>query len=143
MAEYIFVVVMDLARFAVEEFRSADDFAAERSTNGLVAEAHTKDGKFSGETLDQLHGNACLLRRARTGRNYDAFRISPDNLFHGDFVVAVHLDVATQLAEILREVVSKGIVVVEKQNHDGFLDRFPRCAFSSAASSAFDLFTLS
>src|SRR5882762_4765444 len=143
LAENIFAVVMDLARFAVEELRGADDFAAERSANGLMAEAHTEDRKFSGEALDQLHGNARLLRRARTRRNYDAFRISPDNLFHGDFVVAVHLDVATQLAEILREVVGKGIVVVEKQNHFGFLDRFPQCAFSSAASSAFDLFTLS
>jgi hypothetical protein len=29
----------------------------------------------------------------------------------------MHFDVANQLAEILREVVGKGIVVVEKQNH--------------------------
>jgi len=34
----------------------------------------------------------------------------------------MHLDLATQFAEILREVVSKGIVVVKEQNHDGFLD---------------------
>src|SRR5712664_492169 len=142
-AENVLTVVMDLARFAMEEFRSADNFTAERSANGLMAEAHTENGKFSGEALDKLHGNAGLLRRARTGRNYDALRVSPDDLFHGDFVVAMHLDVATQLAEILREVVGKGIVVVEKQNHDCFLDRFPRCAFSSAVSSAFDLFTLS
>jgi hypothetical protein len=34
----------------------------------------------------------------------------------------MHLDVAAQFAEILGEVVGKGIVVVEKQNHNGFLD---------------------
>src|SRR2546421_65953 len=110
LAENILAIVMDLTRFAVKESGGADDFAAERSANGLMAEAHTENGEFSGEALDQLHGDACLLGRARSRRNYDAFRISPDNLFHGNLVVAMHLDIATQLAEILREVVSKGIV---------------------------------
>ena len=54
LAENIFVVVMNLARFAMEEFRRADDFAAERSADGLMAEAYTEDGEFSGQTLDQL-----------------------------------------------------------------------------------------
>src|SRR5260370_32599164 len=122
VAENIAAVVMDLARLAMEEFGSADDFAAERGANGLVAEAHAEDGKFSGQALDEFHGNAGLLRRARAWGNHDAFRISPDNLFDGNLVVAMHLDAATQLAEILREVVGKGIVVIEKQNHDGFLE---------------------
>ncbi len=93
---------MDLARLTVEEIRSADDLAAERGADGLMAEAHTEDGKFSGEALDQFYGNACLLRSARTGRNHDAFWLSPGNLFDGNLVVAMHLDVATQLTEILR-----------------------------------------
>src|SRR6266851_7094686 len=97
VAENISAVVMDLARFAVKEFRSADDFAAERGANGLVAEAHTEDGEFSGQALDEFHGNAGLLRRARAGGNHDAFRLSPDNLFHGNPVVAMHFDAATQL----------------------------------------------
>jgi hypothetical protein len=52
LAENIFVVVMNLARFAVEKFRSADDFSAERSANGLMAEANTEDGESAGEALD-------------------------------------------------------------------------------------------
>src|SRR5712691_8160909 len=121
LSENTFVVVMNLARFAVKEFRSADNFAAERYANGLMAEAHAEDGKFSGQAFDQLDGNARFLRCARTGRNHDALRLTPGNFFHGDFVVAMHLDGATQLAEILRQVISKGIVVVEKQNHDAVL----------------------
>ncbi len=35
----------------------------------------------------------------------------------GNLVVAMHLYVAAQLAEILRQVVGKRIVVVEQQNH--------------------------
>ena len=41
LAENVFVVVMNLTRFAVKEFRGADDFAAERGANGLMAEANT------------------------------------------------------------------------------------------------------
>src|SRR5258707_15350858 len=69
LAENIFVVVMDLAGFAVKEFGSADDFTTERRANGLMAKAHAEDGKFSRETFDQLHGNTGLLRRAGAGRN--------------------------------------------------------------------------
>src|SRR5260370_11479817 len=112
---------MDLARFAVKKFRSAEDFAAEGGANGLVAEAHAEDGKFSGQALDEFHGNAGLLRRARAWGNHDAFRISPDNLFDGNLVVAMHLDAATQLAEILREVVGKGIVVIDTRTIAAFL----------------------
>jgi len=51
-AENIFVVVMDLAGFAVEEFRRTNDLAAEGGADGLVAEAHTKNRKFSCEAFD-------------------------------------------------------------------------------------------
>ena len=67
LAKNILTVVMDLARFAMEEFRSADDFASERGANGLVAKAHAEDRKFSGEALDQLDGNAGLPRGTRPG----------------------------------------------------------------------------
>src|SRR6266849_6963369 len=100
-AENVPAVMMDLARFAMEEFWSAADFAAERGANGLMAKAHAEDGKFSGEALDQFYRNARFLRRARTGRNHDAFRLATDNFFDGNFVVAVHFDLATQFAEIL------------------------------------------
>src|SRR5260370_34732867 len=121
VAENISAVVMDLARFAMKEFGSADDFAAERGANGLMAKAHAEDGKFSRETFDQLHGNTGLLRRAGAGRNHDAFWLAADNFIDGNFVVSMHFDGATQIPEILGEVVGKGIVVVEKQDHDAVL----------------------
>src|SRR5260370_10014792 len=143
LAENILAVVMDLASLAVKEFRSADYFSAERGADGLMAKAHAKDRKFSGQALHQLHGNARFLRSARTGGNHDTLRLSADNFFHGNFVVTVHFDLATQLAEILREVVSKRIVVIHQQTHLGFPARFPRCALSRSVSNALDLFTLS
>src|SRR5207253_2228167 len=50
LAEDIFPVVMNLAGFTMEKFRSADDFSAKSCTNGLVAEANTEDWKFSGKS---------------------------------------------------------------------------------------------
>jgi len=143
LAEDILAVVMDLARFAMKEFRSADDFAAERSANGLMAEAHTENRKFSGEALDQLHEMpaSCGVQGPGEITMRSGFR----RTISSTVILSLRCTstLQTQLAEILREVVSKGIVVVEKQNHDGFLDRFRGALFSSAASSAFDLFTLS
>ena len=40
LAENVFVVVMNLAGFAVEQFRRANDFSAERGADSLVTEAN-------------------------------------------------------------------------------------------------------
>src|SRR5260370_4928411 len=74
LAENVFMVVMNLTGFAVKEFRGADDFAAERGPNGLMAEADTQDGKLSDEPLHHPDGNARLLRWTRTRDNHDTFR---------------------------------------------------------------------
>src|SRR5215472_142103 len=124
LAEDIFAVVMDLAGFAMEKFRSADDFSAKSCTNGLVAEANTEDWKFSGKTLDELDGNARFPRRTRSGRNDNALRAAAGDFFNGDFVVAMDFDVRTELTQILREVVGKRIVVVQQQNHFPVLVRY-------------------
>jgi len=52
LAEYILVVVMDLAGFAVEELWGAYNLAAKRNANRLMTEADAEDGKLSGEALD-------------------------------------------------------------------------------------------
>jgi len=46
--ENVFAVVMDFAGFAVKKLWSANDFAAERRADRLMAEANTQDGKLSG-----------------------------------------------------------------------------------------------
>src|SRR5206468_13120963 len=52
LAEDVFAVVMDLARFAVEEFRGANDLASKRSANGLMPEAYAEDREFSCKAFD-------------------------------------------------------------------------------------------
>ena len=135
--------MVDLARFAVEELRGANDFSAESCADGLVAEANSENGKFSGQAFDELHGDTRILRSARAWRNYDALGLAAGDLLDSDSVIAMDLDVATEFAKILREVVGERIVVVQQQNHHYFPARFPRAAASNAVSRAFDLLTLS
>ena len=52
LAENVFSVVMDPAGLAVKKFRRADDLATERCADGLMSQAHAKDGEFPREALD-------------------------------------------------------------------------------------------
>src|SRR5262249_38293309 len=106
-------VMLDLACFAVEEFRSPDDLAAERSADRLMPQAYTENGDFAGQALYQLHGNSRFTRSARARRNDDALGLAANDFVDGDFVVAMHFHVAAQLAKILREVIGERVVVVQ------------------------------
>src|SRR6266436_8224007 len=107
LSENVFAVVVNLAGLAVEKFRSANDFASERRTNGLMAQADTENREFPSQAANQIDANSGILGRAWPGRNHDALRLAARDFLYGDFVVAMHLDVATQLAEILRQVVGE------------------------------------
>src|SRR5256712_426135 len=141
LPENSLAVVLDLARLAVKKLRGADDSPSERRPDRLMPQANSKNRKLRGEALDEFHGNACLLRRARARRNHDLLRPAAGNLFHGDLVVAVHLHLASQFAQILRQVVGKRVVVVEQQDHRDFPRGAMPCAVSHAAISAHALFT--
>src|SRR5580704_12920493 len=101
---------MDLAGLAVEKLGRADNFSSKRNSNGLVSQANTQNRKLSREALDQLDADARLPRRARTGRNDYFLRLAPRDFLDGNLIVAVDLYVATQLAQILRQVVGERIV---------------------------------
>ncbi len=76
-----------------------------------------KIGMPSGKRADDVVGQTSFPRRARTGRNQNAFRLEDAYLIEGNLVVATHLQVHTQLAQVLHEVVSERIVVIQDQNH--------------------------
>src|SRR5439155_15427577 len=113
----ILTVVMNLARLAVEKFRRANHFSTERRTDRLVSEANAKDREFSGKPPNQLDADSRVLWCAWSRRNHDAFGLAARNFLHGNLVVAMHFDIAAQLAEILRQVIRKRVVVIEQKNH--------------------------
>src|SRR5690606_14457339 len=51
--------------------------------------------------------------------NADAVGLQGLDFLNGDLVVAVRVDIGTQLAEVLHEVVGEGIVVVEHEEFHG------------------------
>jgi hypothetical protein len=66
---------------------------------------------------DQFDADASFLRSAGSGRNHYALRVHCLDLADGHFVVAANLDFSAQFAQILDEVVSERIVVIEDEDH--------------------------
>lgn len=52
----------DDAGFAMHQLLRADDVAAKRRANALVAQAHTQDGQLARKVLDRSHRDASLGR---------------------------------------------------------------------------------
>jgi hypothetical protein len=53
----------------------ASHVASEGFSDGLVSETDSEDRNFPGEVADQSDADACLMRRARAGRDDDFFRL--------------------------------------------------------------------
>jgi hypothetical protein len=116
-AKHAGVEVMHRRSLAVHQFPRADDLAAKGRADALVAKTDAKQRHLAGEGLDRRHRNAGLGGRAGAGRNDDARRPQRGDCVDGDFVVAKHLDLFAQLAEILHQVVGEAVVVVDHQQH--------------------------
>jgi hypothetical protein len=110
-------IVVNFAGFSVHDFWRADYAAAECGANCLVAEANAENWNFPGEALDEWNADASFRWRARAGGDYDAFGLELFNFIESDLVIAADFKLLPHLAEVLRQVVGEGIVVVEKQNH--------------------------
>src|ERR1035438_2270681 len=109
--------MLDRTGFAMHQLMRADDLTAECFADGLVSKADTEDGRFPGHATDQRNQNAGLAGRAGTGGEQDALWLEGSDFIDGDFVVAAHHDLRTQLAQVLDQVVSEGFVAVEHKNH--------------------------
>src|SRR5579862_6241410 len=113
-AENRFAIVKHFTGLAVEYGLCADDPPAKRLAHCLVPQAHTKNWDLPGKSANQVNRNSRLFRRTRPGRNHDALEFALRNFIQRNLVVAAHFQLAPQLAQILRQVVSEGIVVVEE-----------------------------
>src|SRR2546422_8676281 len=109
-----FIIMLNLRRLAVKELRRPHYLPAEHLTNRLMTQAHAENRQLAGEMADDFHGHTGIIGCARSWRNHDS--IWPDrrfNLVNGDLIVAAHLDPLAQFAEILDQVVSARIVVID------------------------------
>src|SRR3954452_6135291 len=109
-------VVLDRCGLAVDRL-AAHDPSPERLGQRLVAEADAQHGHADARQRgDRRHRHARLVRRARSRRYHRAVRRALDQLLDRGHVVAHHLGLRPQLAEVLDEVVGERVVVVEHQD---------------------------
>jgi hypothetical protein len=82
-----------------------------------MPQADSQYGNFACEMADQFDAYSGLVRRARPGRNHNALRPESLDLCNRNLIITAHFNLCAQLPKILDQVVSKGIVVVENENH--------------------------
>src|ERR1044072_2236788 len=82
-----------------------------------MAETDAENWQLAGELLDYFQGNACVVWRSRAGRGHYSIRLQRFDLFERYFIIPTNFDLLTQFAEVLNEVVSERIVVVDNKQH--------------------------
>ncbi len=118
-AEEVLVVVADGGSLAVHEAVGANDFATKVLTDGLVSEADSEERDLAGEGFDHRDGYTGFGWRAGTWGNEDALGFEGEGFFDGDLVVSEDALLDAESTEVLDEVESEGIVVVDDKQHDG------------------------
>ena len=114
-------IVMNLIDFAVHQTPRADDLAAERLADGLMAQADPQQRQFAGELGDAFDRNAGFGGRARPGRDDQPVGLAGEDLVDRDLIVPVDANVerGIDLPQPLDEVVSERVVVVDDLDHGG------------------------
>src|SRR6185312_11224327 len=119
-------VVLDTACFAVHQLMRTNNVSAKCSPNRLMAQAHAQYRQLAGKVPDQGNADARLLRRTRTRRNKNVIGLQGLDFRRSNLVIAAYLYFLAQFAQILHQVVGKGIVVVEDEDHWLSHDKFSR-----------------
>lgn len=95
----------------------ADYPAAERLAYRLMPEAHAHNRQPAGEMAHRRHGNPRFFGRTRAGADNEILRIQCLDFLQRNIIVAAHGNFLPQFSEILDDVVSKTVVIVDKQKH--------------------------
>src|SRR3954463_13688215 len=112
-----FAVMFNKAGFTVHQLSSTDNVAAKSRAKRLMSQAHAQHRTLAGKMFDQVNADPSLLRRAGSWRNQDMAGLHFFNFLRRNLIVAAHLYLLAQLAQVLDQVVSEGIVIIEDENH--------------------------
>jgi len=114
-------IVLDRARFSVHQVSRAHHFSSKSRADGLMSQADPEQRnhvlRLAREVTNQFDADPSVLRSARSRRNHDALRSHRFDLVDADLVVTPHLNLRAQFADVLDEVVSERIVIVEDEDH--------------------------
>ena len=96
-----------------------NDLPAKGGPDALVPQAYPENRDFPRKVRDQCTRNSGFLRRARAGGDNDALRPQSLYLFQSDLIVADDADLFPEFAEVLHQVIGKGVVIIDYQKHVG------------------------
>src|SRR5580765_1477298 len=123
-------IVADARSLAVHDPPGPHYLSAEGLADRLVAEANAEERHAAREPRDQPQGDAGIVGRPGTRREHDVGRRERRDFVDGNLVVAKHPHLGPELAQVLRQVVSERVVVVDQRDHAA------SASFSLEASSA-------
>ncbi len=110
-------VVCDRADLAVHRSGGADHAPAECLANALMPETDAQYGNRTRGRANQFDGNSGAIRITRSRRNHDAGRARRQRFLDGQGIVTAHFHIGTQFTEVVKQVVSEAIVVIDEEEH--------------------------
>src|SRR6185369_8119005 len=99
--------MLNVARLPMHQVGRPDDLTAERRSNCLVPQAYSQDRNFPCKVFDHRNAQSSFLRRTGSRRNQYPIGLQVFDLLTGDLVVPTHLNLSSQLTQVLDEVVSE------------------------------------
>src|SRR5690242_19031198 len=115
--EYTACVVLYLRELAVHRGGCAHDLAAECLPDRLMSETDAEQRDFACAPDDQFKADAGFIRRAWARRENDRLRIGTEHGIDTDLIVAMDGDVGSQPAQIMEQVESEAVVIVDQDQH--------------------------
>src|SRR5579875_3755753 len=135
-------VVVNLTGLSVIDCTGTDDAPAEGFADRLMSQTDAEQWDLPGKPANDFERDPGAAGCSRPGRDHNALGPQPGDFFDADLIVATHDELLAELAQILRQVVGKRIVVVDQQNQRP-PSRRPGSASRRAKASARALFTVS
>ena len=114
-----FRIVVNLRDLSVHQPVGPIHFPTEDLTDALVTQAHSQQGHFRPEPLDDLFRNARFARSAWSGRDDDSIGTQGRDFVERNLIISddAHVKRGIDLTQSLHEVVGERVVVVDQQDH--------------------------
>jgi hypothetical protein len=115
--EHPLAAVVDHGCFPMHDPLRPDHLGAENLADTLVTQANAKHGDAGTQGAHHVQADTRLVRRARPGRNHDSLRLHFCNFIDRYRVVAHGFHFRPQFTQVLHQVVSEGVIVVDHEDH--------------------------
>ena len=122
----------DQGLLSVHQGPGVGDRRAEGGADGLMPQTDPQQRNLLSEFPGRGHGDSRVLRPARTGGEDDPVRLQRPDFLQGHFIVPDHADVRIQLADELKQVIGKTVIIINQQRHPSISSPDCTSEFSTA-----------